>query len=315
MSRSPAARVVAVVAMLAAGHIAQTGAQSDLTPAFLAHQRTVVERWMEDTGLAKQFEVIRLRASEHPDPEAAGRRGYRLELRFLTQGSQDAARTAFQRFLDAQLAATGQPFTASCFYRVVHLLGVGRELVSVHYYVLETEYAVYLETATRELVVREISNRGVRRSMAGPAPGTAAPARGPATSVPRTNTAGDIRQAIQKLLEDYFRGAVKPGQPAPTLDWRSFEPDYLELGVSGLRGQVIGSRNYWEKLKLSLVIKTDEKEWKLDWFVDGLYAAGLGSNRPADDSYYLMEKDYLPQLEAYADRLLSAVHRSLTAGR
>ncbi len=108
---------------------------------------------------------------------------------------------------------------------------------------------------------------------------------------------------------------MKPGQASPTLDWRSFEADYLELGVSGLRGQVIGSRNYWEKLKISLVIKTDEKEWKLDWFVDGLYAAGLGSNRPADDSYYLMEKDYQPQLETYADRLLSALHKSLTSGR
>ncbi len=156
MPCSPAARVVAVV-LLAAGHaVTPAAVQSELTPAFLAHQRTVVERWLDDTGLAKQFEVIRLRASEHPDPEAAGRRGYRLELRFLAQGSQDAARTAFQRFLDAQLAATGQPFTASCFYRVVHLLGVGREPVSVHYYVLETEYAVYLEAATRELVVREI---------------------------------------------------------------------------------------------------------------------------------------------------------------
>jgi hypothetical protein len=316
MMRQYHASVVSVLtiaaAILVGPFAAPLAAQPRLTQEFLSHQRSVVERWLEDSELRGKLEVIRLRTSEHPDPEADQRRGYRLELRFLTDGSVEAAGADFQRFLDAQAKTSGQPFMAMCFYRLVHLLGVGREPVSVHFFVLETEYAMFFETASRQLTIRELSTRGLQKRMALTAPSAAESSR--ASALPRAG--GDIRALIRGFLENHFRRPTSgQRQPLPALDWEAFDPDHLELSVSGLRGHVVSSHTYWEKLKISLDIRAEATEWKLVWYIDGLLASGMGSNQPADDSYYLMEKDFRAPFEAYANRLVSGLQVAVNSGR
>jgi hypothetical protein len=300
----------------------QTAAQSKPDASVLSSQKAVIERWLEETRLADKLEVIKLRLSTHPDSSRGDRQGYRLELRFKTDGTETEAQAQeeFQKFLGTQATASGRPFPEEMFYKVIHLLGITRESASVHFYVFETEYAVYFNVTTRELVLDAPPNRGsgVRRTLSVKAfwNGSATGSAGSGTVAKTIRSAAakqkELPQTIRKFLEDFFHTAKTGDLPEPKLVWQPQEDEFLGVSVSGLKGQIIDSKVYWEKLLLSIELKPGQNEVKLQCNFDGLYASGIGSNQPADDSYYLIsDKNFGSHLNAYADKVLSSLQQYL----
>lgn len=285
-------------------------AQPRLDPAFLELRKKIIEKWLEEAGLAENLEVLKLRKSEHPDPRAGNREAYRLELRLKTGYDEEAAQSDFQKFLDAQVEPGGQQFQSQIFYKLVHLLGKSRESVSVHFYVLRTEYAVYFDSLARELVMDSAAKRSLRRVLSVKAPVNGSMTKSGALTVRRATANQKMPETIRKFLERYF-GELKGVNGPAIQDWRPNEADYLEVTVSRMKGQVMSSPEYWEKLSLSIEVKPSENGWQLVCFFNGQYASGMGTRPPADGSYYLMEKDYRPQLDKYADKVLSSLQQHL----
>jgi hypothetical protein len=253
--------------------------------------------------LTSDLEILRLRRSIHPD-NISDHQSYQLEFRFLAPGTQEAAETQFGTFLQSH-----DGFSERWFYRVVHLLGVRREFVSLHFHVQEAEYAVFFDSTKRDLVMHRVATRSVRRSISPNAPMNAA--RVPAF-VSSSISKPDLPGAIRKYFNHYFGGIKSPGG-AVDVKWKELtEPDYLELTVDGIKHQVISSHEYWERLTLSIELKSQAPDWKLACYVDGWYASGLGSRRPADDNFKLIDaKNFGSDLNEYTDTLLGGLKRYL----
>jgi hypothetical protein len=303
--------IVLALAALSMGLQPRELPQPMVSEARLPHAREVLKRWLDETGLSGQLELVKLRTALHPFAHP-DKRGYRLELRFVPEEKATTPRAAFRTFLEQQRATRGESFPDTCFYRVVHLLDTGRDLVSVHFFVADTEDIVFFDPDSRRVVINENPTRAVRRTVSIPVPQTET-AR--STTVPRTST-NEIAQGLRRFIEGYFAGSTSAASsPSPQFAWRTFEPDFVSVSVSGLRGRIITDHGYWEKLQISFEIRSEAAAWVLVSYVDGEFASGLGGRQPAIDSYYLIESKFRPQLEAYADRLLTDLHRTLSGSR
>ncbi len=291
-------------------HAAPCRAQPTIDAATLQQRRGVIDRWLKDAGLTDELEVLKLRRSEHPDPKAVDRLGYRLELRFITSAGDQQAQQEFQKFLTAQPSPGGVGFAERSFYHVVHLLDVDRAYASVHFYVAESEYAVYFDSSAREVVMRSLASRNVRRVFTVPLPRSVA--RSGALTIPKPSDL-DAPRSIQRFLEAYF-AATRTREAPSTTEVHHLEPDYLEVWVKGLRGQIEPSKKNWERLMLSIHVEPVDGTVKLTCLFDGMYAAGLGSNQPADDSYVLMAGTLSSALDAYAEKVLAKLREHFESG-
>jgi hypothetical protein len=117
--------------------------------------------------------------------------------------------------------------------------------------------------------------------------------------------------AIRKYFDHYFGGIISSGGVVD-LKWKELaEPDYLELTIDGIKHQVIPSPEYWERVTLSIELKSQTPDW-LARYIDGWYASGLGSRRPAADNFRLMDaKNFGSDLNEYTDMLLGGLKRFL----
>ena len=165
--------------LMAAVCLSQTVSTVPRVPGDLASNRAVLETALADEGLSKELEIIRLRRGDHPD-SSTDRQVYRLELRFRADGSQDAADAQFQSYLDAH---KGLP--EHLFYRVAHVLDLDRQFISVHFHVIESEYMVFFDSSSRDLVLQREANRSVRKSISVRAPTFSPSGRGRAGFTPR----------------------------------------------------------------------------------------------------------------------------------
>lgn len=274
----------------------------------LTRDKAALESAVTDEGVDTQLEILRLRRGEHPDTRTE-RQGYRLEFRFRADGMQDAADAEFQKFLQAN-----QDLPERWFYRLAHLLDIDRRFVSVHFHVIESEYMLYFDMASRELVLQRGASRSVRRSISIDAPAFAT-GHGAVVVRPAADT-GKLPNSIQKYFDEYFRKINSPGGKVEA-KWKELtEPDYLALNVSGLKRQIIPSHNYWERLSFSIELKQDAAGWKLACYSDGWYASGVGSSMPEESNYHLMDaKNFGDDLEAYAESLLAGLKRYLEEER
>ena len=80
--------------------------------------------------------------------------------------------------------------------------------------------------------------------------------------------------------------------------------------ISGLRGEVI-SGGYWETLIISCVFSSDTH--RIEFFLNttGRYATGVGSSRPAENSFKDMDQEYYEPLQHYSDGLATELQKQL----
>jgi hypothetical protein len=285
-------------------------AQPTLDAAFLSQQRTLIEKWLEQTGLQKQFEVLKLRLGAHPDATAGDKSAYRLELRFRSQSSSESLNDAnFDSFLSSQAQNMGQPFPAYCFYKFVNLIGVSRELASVHFNTLESEYMVYLDTS-QQLVMQKATLRSLNRQVASIGLKTS---KGNAVMIESTLASEDLARRIQSFLDSYLKGAAS--DPKPELVFKPKERASVRVVAYSMKGRVIRSHNYWEKLELSLELKPDGQKWEVACYYDGEYAAN--ASKPPDAGAYdaSMAKGFPTELNTYITGLLAELQKSLEKER
>jgi hypothetical protein len=283
-----------------------------LSGEFLARQKAEFQRILEQDGLSSKLEVVRLHLGDHPDGND-DRRSFRLELSFAATGTQQDADAQFQKFVESHSAGHRNRFLETWFYKLVHSLDVDRRFASVHFVVLDAEYAVYFDRSTEALTLRRGENRSVRLPL------TVEPPQG-RDPAPRERPAGqpstmrpDAAKAIQQFLDQYYAAANKTGRAGVnSVHWKLPEAHYLEMSVSGLRHHAIRSHDYWEKLKISVVIVPEGRNQDLMCYFDGWYATGLGARPPAEDSYHAMDdKSFGGELESYAEDLLRDMKRYL----
>ena len=302
-------RTAGGILMIAGVCFAQSADLPAVPPSVLAADKATLQTALTGDGLTNDLEILRLSRGDHPDP-AQNRQTWRLEFRFIPGGTQDEAGAKFQQFLAAHPA-----LPEHWFYRVVHLLDADRRSVSLHFYVVENEYAVYFDTASSQLVIQRGANRSIRTSLSLSAPSLGTPDR--SATINRIGLKEqDISAAIRKYFDQYF-GAMKVSGAKAETAWKDLtDPDYLRLTVTGMKHQVIPSHNYWERLNLSIELKQETAGWKLACYADAWYAAGLGSSRPGEGSYHLIDgKDFGMDLETYSEHLLAGLQRYLQQDR
>ncbi len=121
----------------------------------------------------------------------------------------------------------------------------------------------------------------------------------------------EVRQSLERtlvrteaFLNATFRGK---GNVAPLKK----NPKRISVEVSGLRGEVLKSEGYWEKLIIECIFAPDER--RMDFFINitGSYATGAGSLRPADDSFDDMDQKYKNPLQSFADKLTVELQNAL----
>jgi hypothetical protein len=121
---------------------------------------------------------------------------------------------------------------------------------------------------------------------------------------------------VQQYLEDFFtRKNREANRPAPQFSLKPLESDYVGLDVQGVRQAVIGSRDYWEYLQISIELRGSPSFQRIVCYLDGGYAAGLGTRVPDMNTYTDFAKGYQADLERFADQLLRGLQEYLASSR
>jgi hypothetical protein len=89
------------------------------------------------------------------------------------------------------------------------------------------------------------------------------------------------------------------------------DDDRLLVRVDHLRSEIIRQENFWEYLKLNLILIEDQKQTTLYLINDGYYAAGLGARLPPDTSFTAIEHDYFSDLTQYTEALATQIQDHL----
>jgi hypothetical protein len=85
-------------------------------------------------------------------------------------------------------------------------------------------------------------------------------------------------------------------------------PQRLHLRLQGLRGRVIGHRNYWESVSITTVLLPHADGLKLLMITEGGFAPGLGDRPPAASAYLPIDKQALGD---YAKGLITRLQLQL----
>ena len=85
----------------------------------------------------------------------------------------------------------------------------------------------------------------------------------------------------------------------------------VQVQLSGLRGEVIGHRNYWEQLQVSAMLFPAGAKWEIVMILEGSYASGIGGRQPGDSAFQRIEKGYPGVLGNYAKPLITRLQTHL----
>lgn len=144
------------------------------------------------------------------------------------------------------------------------------------------------------------------------------------TSVPLAATANVASAATAPWYRLRFGSAPRtlentvPGvlrlflSPAPAeLDFLTTEPDFVEVIVRGIRGQVIRGGRDWERLQLTIAVTGSGNQRMLRVTADGRLASGLGGY-PSDSQFTRdMEPQYSMNLSEYTKRFARSLRNHL----
>jgi hypothetical protein len=78
------------------------------------------------------------------------------------------------------------------------------------------------------------------------------------------------------------------------------------IEIDGLRGSVLNGYNYWERLKIHLVLA---EPGMAEAMVEGYYAPGMGTSPPVTSAYESMEKDYYQDLSRFTKLTFANLQR------
>ena len=282
-------RLAAVFSLFLAGSLA---AQNQSLAGVPGNAPSNLQSWLRETHLDQHLEFQKLR---HISTLSAGkdeptRRSLELGLQFLTNETEEnKAVGKFVDLLNQYQTANGVPLPEAIFYKLVHTCDWPRSDAVVDIFVLEDTFAVYLDPSTREVVIREINQRDtVRQAITLPLIPTTR-ISGPSQILVKGAKPSDPN-ALAKKIEGFFQNYfVEANQKAhlndPQFSLEPIESDYVGLKVAGVKRQVLFTDNYWEKIAVSVEIKSVPEGQKLVCYFSGKYASGLGSRLPSDDDY------------------------------
>ena len=118
---------------------------------------------------------------------------------------------------------------------------------------------------------------------------------------------------IDTAVRTFFDEAAKAADARLEEEGRG--PLWTRLVLTGMRGQIVEQRRWWESLTLTLVLIPTAGDPELMLIADGRYAPGLGDRPPAGADYLPLGADYADALQGYVQRLATALQRALEAVR
>jgi len=287
----------------------------------LVSHQTKLEHWLALAGLSKYWVIEKLRWGSNPSPIATDNHDVlRLELRLRdVSGDQNTGDQEFQRHLDAYEREYGESAPERIFYRLIHECQVGRRDAVVTLRIVRQDYVVFFDPARGEVLLQPREDRSISREV--PLDLTSL-ATGPRLqSSLRTANLPDrqaLSESMRAFLRDYFTSANRrANMPDPKFDSEIDNRDHDHVGfvISGIKSQVLRSRNYWEMIDISLDVVQAPSGVKLLCHIDGYYAGGLGRRLPDEDAYEDMRKGFQDQLRIFADGLLSQLQKRIETGR
>ena len=308
-------RPVAILLLLAGIVTAQTqspaaipeSAQSDL------------QKWLLEAHLAEQLDFQKLRriSTSPVTKDDPARRSLHLALLFLTNETEEMKAVAkFVDLLNQYQLSNGVSLPETIFYKLIQTCDWPRADAAVEIFVLEDTFAVYLDSATRQVVIREINQRdSVRQPITLPLAAVTA-SSGPGHTILKGAKPPDplaLARKIEGFFTDYFVEANRKAQLHDP-QFRSPEPieaDYVGLQVAGVKRQVLPSDNYWEKITISVEIKSVPEGQKLVCYLSGKYASGLFGRLPNDNDYADIEES---KLRSFTGTILRRLQDSFAAG-
>jgi hypothetical protein len=277
-----------------------------------------LQNWLQQTRLTEHFEFQKLRhlsaSSEGEDDPT--RRSLQLGLLFLTKETEETK--AVEQFVDVlnQYQVTnGSSLLEAIFYKLIYACDWPRSDALVNIYVLEDTVAVFLDSASRGLIIRPISQRDTVRQTITLALIPNTKVIGPSQILLKDSKLTEpngLARRIEQFFESYFAEAnQKAHLDHPQFSLEPVEPDYVGLKVAGVKRQVLPSDNYWEKIAISVEIKSVPNGQKIVCYVSGKYASGLGNRLPSEDNYAEIEES---KLRGFTGTILRKLQDYISAG-
>lgn len=287
----------------------------------LAAHKASLQRWLAQVDLSRDLKVEKLRWGSDPAPKAAeNQEALRLELRFLTNATdQNTEDKRFNQFLDRYQTAYGETALERVFYKLIHECQVGPQEAVITIRVVERDHVVFFDPATAELLMQFKADRSIPKEVPLQLPRAASAGR-LQTSL-GTSNAPD-RRALTGLIDSFVRDYFTAANRQAHLSGPKFAPDGVEnrdrdhVGfiVSGIKSQVLTTKNYWEEIEISIDVVEAPSGLKLVCHIDGYYAGGVGSKLPDEEAYEDMRKGYQGQLQTFVDGFLSRLQNHIETG-
>jgi hypothetical protein len=305
-------------ALLAAG-LSSTLLSAQTTAIDPSHEASL-NRWLEVSGLSKDWELEKLRWGPDPSPIAAeNHQALRLELRFRNESTnQEEEDKRFQQHLATYQADYGEAAPQRIFNKLIHECHVSVRDSAITLRVLQRDYVVFFDPAGG-LLMQPKGDRSYAKEvpLELPAIATGTQMRGLGTANNPDRRA--LSALIGNFVRDYFTGVNrKANMPEPTFDPDDVDNrdhDHIGFVITGIRGQILTGQKYWEQLEISLDVVQAPSGLKLLCHIDGYYAGGMGNNRPSPEAYQDMRKQFQGPLKAFSDRVLLELQKRIAAGR
>jgi len=273
------------------------GIAQPASPPDLPRTTRILQTWLDQTGLSEHLDLAKLRLSSPPSPLVNDKdeRSLQLDLRFREADSKpDEAAKQFTAFLNQYQAEKGVSLPEAVFYRLIHSCDWPRNDAVVSFIVVEDRFDISLYPDSHELRFRQTQQRGLVRQVIDiplPAASKAGGANQITVKSTRAPSAGALPQEIEDFLKRYFIEANRAAHlKDPEFSYEPQEPDYLGMKVKGLKGQVLASDKYWEKLEISFELKPAPDGDKVVCYLSGEYASGILGRLPSDDDYAAIDE-------------------------
>jgi hypothetical protein len=268
-------------------------------------------QWLQADGLAQQIELQKLRWGSRIDNPLA--RWLKLELRFRAQSTDQAQEDRrFEQLLSQYQGVAGSDLPQTLFYKLAHAAGLPRGDLYVAIAILGRSLEVFLDRSSGQLLVRTADDRVIRRSVPLVLTSLAGKAGANSVVLGGQNPSLELARQVQYVLSQYFERMNRlAGLPAPRLSLSPLEPNYSGIDVEGVRQLVITDKRYWERLQVSIELHQEAGQIRAVCYLDGKYAAGLGTRLPTDDAYADMDPSYRTQLERFVASLLQKLQADL----
>ena len=265
-------------------------------PPDLPRTTRILQLWLDQTRLSEHLDLAKLRLSSPPSPlvNDKGERSLQLDLRFRGADTPDEAVKQLTSFLNQYQAAKGLSLPEAVFYQLIHSCDWPRNDAVVTFIVVEDRFDIFLDTDSHELLFHQTQQRGPVRQFIN-IPLLAASKGGGSNQITVTSSkapgADALPQEIEDFLEGYFIEANRAAHlKDPEFSYEPREPDYLGMKVKGVKGQVLASDKYWEKLEMSFELKPAPNGQKVVCYLSGEYGSGILGRLPNDDDYAAIDE-------------------------